>query len=260
MYKSDIANKTISNFLEYHKKLPISNWEIDRWDSEWISYFMYHDNKPYFQDYHNFSIDKKFLEDLPNIQEEEMIHRKISPEFYETHLWVKGTDLINKNILEIGCGTGLIGKQLGLVVNNYLGLDYSPLALRIAKLISPDKCHYHHLSEADKMISYLETIDTMIGRNFFIHQNFETTNWLLKFAHFFLKKDGIVSADFYEPNPELQQGSLHPAKSPFTDQPSCGFIYKENELFELAQECGYKIENITFRAEIQRQFVRFVKI
>jgi hypothetical protein len=104
------------------------------------------------------------------------------------------------------------------------------------------------------------TIDTMVGRFFFIHQNFNNAMWVLKLLNLLLKQGGIVNADFYKANPKIPQGIVFPAKSPLSEKyPSCAFEYTESEVQELANNLGFKIIKTDFDQEMQRFFVRFEK-
>lgn len=176
------------------------------------------------------------------------------------NIWIPGKDLADKNVLEIGCGPGFLGKQIGLIAKSYLGIDYSKLALSIAKLVSPDNCDYIHISDFQNLADRADTIDTMVGRFFFIHQNFDNAIWVLKLARLLLKPGGAIAADFYKGNPEIEQGIVFPAKSPLSSQyPSCGFEYTEAQIQELAKITELKIVNIDRHLEMQRLFVRFEK-
>lgn len=177
------------------------------------------------------------------------------------HIWIDGNALVEKKVLEIGCGPAFLGRQLGLVVASYVGIDYSKLALSIARLTSPSNCHYYHLSELDAILTHAGSIDTMVGREFFIHQNYENLIWILHLAGALLKRGGLISADFYEGNPTVPQGVIHPAKSELDPQyVSCGFQYSRDEIEEAAGETGYGVAAITDKPEYQRRFVLFQKM
>ncbi len=157
-------------------------------------------------------------------------------------------------------GRLFLGKQLGFLCQNYLGIDYSQLALSIARLVSPDNCNYIHISDTQSIMEQANTIDTMVGRFFFIHQNFNNAMWVLKLLNLLLKQGGIVNADFYKANPKIPQGIVFPAKSPLSEKyPSCAFEYTESEVQELANNLGFKIIKTDFDQEMQRFFVRFEK-
>jgi SAM-dependent methyltransferase len=241
------------------KSIPASSSETNRWDKEWISYFNTENPRPFLLDLSNLKPSVDILT-IQKSSEQEILNLNLVQELPALNIWVRGSDLVNKQVLEIGCGPGLVGKQLGSFVKHYLGIDYSELALSIAQLVSPQNCDYVHLSESNRLLEYAESRDTMISRFFFIHQNFDNALWILKLAKFLLKPNGIVSADFYQANPEIPQGLVFPAKHSLSrDYPSCGFEFTEVEIQELATESGFKIANMTKDTLMQRLFVRFEK-
>jgi SAM-dependent methyltransferase len=200
------------------------------------------------------------INNLESLSEQDILEARIFPDLAPLSIWVTGNDLANKSVLEIGCGPGFLGKQLGLVAKNYVGIDYSQLALSIARLVSPNNCEYIQIQDWENIISYVNSIDTMVGRFFFIHQNFENALWLFKLANILLKPGGVISADFYQSNPEIPQGIIFPAKSPLSKEyPSCGFEYSESEIQELAATTGFKIVSQHPIPSMQRLFVRFEK-
>ena len=50
------------------------------------------------------------------------------------------------------------------------------------------------------------TMDLMVGRFFFIHQNYASATWVLRLASILLGKGGSVAADFWLTNPALPHG------------------------------------------------------
>ncbi|GAB4172260.1 MAG: hypothetical protein Fur006_00920 [Coleofasciculaceae cyanobacterium] len=250
---------TKKKFDEFLKTIPVSSLETNRWDKEWISYFNTEEPKPFLLDLSQSKLEIN-IHQFKNLSESEILSFNLIQGLPALNLWVQGSDLVNKRVFEIGCGPGVIGKQLGLLVKNYLGIDYSNLALSIARLVSPNNCDYIHLSESHRLLDYAESMDTMISRFFFIHQNFDNALWVLKLANFLLKPNGIISADFYQANPEIPQGIVFPAKHPLSrEYPSCGFEFTEAEIQELATESDFEIASMTKDTLMQRLFVRFEK-
>jgi 2-polyprenyl-3-methyl-5-hydroxy-6-metoxy-1,4-benzoquinol methylase len=251
--------KTINEIKEI---IPVEQSLTDRWDREWLNYFLTEDTRLFHTPYDRLELQVKNLK------------KKKASEVYDTslcssqddlpllplHIWANGNDLVKKNILEIGCGPGYLGKQLGHIANSYLGIDYSKFALYLANLTSPENCFYHHISDLDGISKKSGTIDTMVGRYFYIHQNYQNAQWVLELAMNLLKSGGVVCADFYLGNPDITQGIIHPAKSPIDpNYASCAFQFSEQEIIDLAEESGLSVENVTDRLDIQRRFVRFKK-
>ena len=77
---------------------------------------------------------------------------------------------------------------------------------------------------------------------------------------FFFEAGGIISADFYEPDPDTEQGVIHPVKSELDPQhASCGFRFDLNETQELAELCGLTVVDHIVYLPDQRRFVTFKK-
>jgi len=240
--------------------IPSSSSETKRWDQEWIAYFNTEDPKPFLLDYRRLKPNSRVMKYLADLSDKDILTTSLVSELPPLAIWCNGSDLVQKKVLEIGCGPGFLGKQLGLICKNYLGIDYSQLALSIARLVSPENCDYIHISDNQSIMEHAKTIDTMVGRFFFIHQNFDNAMWVLKLANLLLKKDGIVNADFYKANPKIPQGIVFPAKNPLSQKyPSCAFEYTESEVQELADHLGFQIIKTDLDQKMQRFFVRFKK-
>ncbi|MDJ0734365.1 MAG: methyltransferase domain-containing protein [Nostocaceae cyanobacterium] len=248
------------NNLRFLDSIPASSRETERWDKEWIAYFNTEDPRPFLKDYQRLTQNKQVIENIKQFSEEEILNTCICEELPALRIWIPGKDLAGKRVLEIGCGPGFLGKQIGLIAKKYVGIDYSNLALSIAKLVSPANCDYLHISDRKKIVDYVDSIDTMVGRFFFIHQNFSNSIWVLKLVHLLLKPGGVISADFYKATPDIQQGVVFPAKHALSQNyPSCAFEYTESEIKELATHSGLKIVNMHRHTEMQRLFVCFEK-
>lgn len=233
----------------------------ERWDQEWLHYFLTEDPRPFF-------VNHRRLEILNSVQGKSPAH------VYDTRLaradevgdlpplclWIHGDDLMGKHILEMGCGPGFLGKQMGKIAASYVGIDYSRFALYIARLTSPGNCLYYHVSEIDQILTHAGTMDTMVGRFFFIHQNYQNLIWILVLAFALLKPGGVLSADFYLRNPATPQGIIYPAHHALDERyPSCAFEYTMMDIEYAAKETGFTVANVTDHASIQRRFVLFIK-
>ena len=239
--------------------------DTDRWNREWMHYFTFegqsttyacflsHEKLSVAEDLRGMSPAQVFAAGLV----EEVGQQKIGPPL---RVWIEGDAIVGKRIVEIGCGCGWLGKRLGLVSEFYFGLDYSDLAIAIARGVSPPNCKYAHLSDKATIETIAGTMDTLIGRHFFIHQNYENARWVLQLGTYLLKPGGKISADFYLINRAVEQGVLHPAKSPLDRQhASCAFVFEPGEFDELAEACGLELQSISDRLDVQRRFVLFRK-
>lgn len=235
--------------------------EIDRWDKEWMHYFSTEDRFAHLRRYDRLVVN----DDLQGKPAEQVFHSNLVIEDGDAapgalRIWIEGEAILGRDVLEIGCGCGWLGKRLGLVAHSYLGLDYSEFAIAVARGVSPPNCRYLHLSDREPITGCAGAFDTMVGREFFIHQNYANASWVLKLGAFLLRPGGQVSADFYLPNRRIPQGVLHPARSPLDPvHASCAFLFDEKDLRSLAGEAGLALVDIVDRLDQQRRFGRFSK-
>jgi SAM-dependent methyltransferase len=232
-----------------------------KWDREWLRYFQNSRNyKDFFYDMSGpgYALSLKRSE-VMEFDERAMLEAR--PFFgYPLLLWATGKDIVGRSVLEIGCGPGLMGRIIGRWVANYWGLDFSPLAVSIARLTSPERCHYATLDDSATLRSLAGTIDTVVCRHFYIHQNLTSATWLLGLQRDFLKPGGSLIADFFgqETNP---QGSIRSAASE-TDllRPSTVFWFSDDEIAGLAGTVGLEIVSTTvIGGEWPRRYVRMRK-
>lgn len=242
--------------------LPVAAPEmVDRWNKEWMLYFSTEDMTQHIIPWNKI----RFTGKLEGKSEQELHGTSMGTlpngkALTPLHAWVSGEDVIGKNIVEIGCGCGLMAKQLATVANHYLGMDYSELALAIARGNSPSNVTYLHLGDAEEIAALEGTRDILVGREFFIHQNFDNALWVLKLGAFLLKPGGIIAADFYEGDPAVPQGVIHPARSPLDPKyASCCFNFSHADIYDLAQQTGLEVVSMQDYLPHQRRFVRFRK-
>jgi SAM-dependent methyltransferase len=235
--------------------IPTSDEQTRRWDLEWLHYFCTEDPKQ-----HLLTSDKlgppAALAGMPAA---EVYQTKLFAELCALAVWVPGDVLqAARSVLEIGCGCGFFGKQMGQLGKRYLGLDHSQFALSIARLTSPPPCRYLHLSDADALRPLAGTMDLMVGRFFFIHQNYAAALWVLRLAAVLLAPDGLVAADFWLSNPALPHGIVHPAEEGLDPlYPSCAFAFTVEQIERLAAATGFSVAAIFDQPALQRRFVHF---
>jgi len=242
----------------------------DRWDKEWISYF---NRAPgYFKDFSKPNADTKArliaVKDALRIENQLKPNGAVSPENPLWRIWLIAaypSEILNKSILDIGCGAGGIGRTIGHIVSDYIGIDYSPLALHVARIVSPPNCKYIARFEKKKIAQFAETRDLAFSRKVFIHQNFAQATELANVANSFLKPGGLLIADFWRPTKDIndpnQRGVTRLAKDELNPNvPSSGFVYTESELIELGQLTGFKYLNRITVPKENSEIVRFQKI
>jgi ubiquinone/menaquinone biosynthesis C-methylase UbiE len=161
----------------------------------------------------------------------------------------------------MGCGCGNLGKLLGRYVESYLGVDYSPMALMIARLVSPENCSYIQVAQQDDLEPHFATIDTVVSRWFWIHQNMKLARVNLEYLNRFLKTGGHLYADFRWPDPAQKQFKVFSPSQPLSEKyPSATFKYTEDDVAALIEGLPFRIVSQEIHVERQARFVRFERI
>lgn len=237
--------------------------DVDRWDREWMHYFATEDRTAHLVESRKLQVVR---DDFAVLSERQVFDCSLTGfkdgggTMTPLHIWVRGEDLVGRRVLEIGCGCGWLGKQLGLVCEQYVGIDYSQLALAVARGNSPATCRYLHISEQEDIAALAGKMDLMVGREFFIHQNYDNARWVLGLGGYLLKPGGKISADFYMPNPDVEQGVVHPANSPLDRQhASCAFHFQPEDIREVAGLCDLDVIAMVEDFDYQRRFVALRK-
>jgi hypothetical protein len=126
----------------------------------------------------------------------------------------------------------------------------------VARLVSPENCHYLHLSELAALEARFGTIDTIVGRCFWIHQNMALGGRVLRFMSPFLVPDGRTHADICWPDPEKKQGVvLSPYDELSERHASATFAYSREDADRLIEERAFCIVWESIHAVTQRRYI-----
>ena len=230
-----------------------------KWDKEWMRYFSIHKDYNFY--FYDMDTDNYLLsyspERIAKFGKKEMYFTKLYKNI-NSGIWVPGSEVVGKKVVEMGCGPGIFGRIAGRVCNKYFGIDISQFALYIARLTSPKNCQYVHLSNVSALREIAGTMDISVSRHFFIHHNYEDSLWILCFLKDLIKHGGIISADFYY-NPKLIDGvRIRCATDPLNeDHPSSLFHFNYDDILRLAADSQLEPINIDLIPEIERQFTTF---
>jgi len=138
-----------------------------KWDKEWLRYLTL--DKDYSFYFWDLSSDRYIL----NHSKEKL--RGYDREWWSTErlyksvgagIFVDGVDVVDKVVLEMGCGPGIFGRLATRFSQQYIGLDISQFALSIAKLTSQPSAVYIHLSEVDLLKKLEKIADTCVDATF----------------------------------------------------------------------------------------------
>ncbi len=235
--------------LEASPPLECTEREIQRWNGEWLAYlrdewevqlapYTEYPRKPPLPDSARSCLDFEIRPGWP------------------IALYCDRDALEGKRVLEMGCGCGNLGKLIARYTDSYLGTDYSTLALKIARLVSPPNCSYVHVADRGGLAPFFNTIDTVIGRYFWIHQNLKLGRWNLEFLELFLKPGGRLYADFYWPDPQAEQAVVFtPDHALSKAYPSATFKYSLEDVQRLIAGRPFRILREEISPQMQRRYV-----
>jgi len=240
--------------LEASPPLECTDREIQRWNAEWFEYLQ----REWDRQLNPYTLypDKPPLPESPL----DLIDLRLGygPALA---LYADREAIAGKRLMEMGCGCGNLGKLIARYAESYLGTDYSTLALKIARLVSPPNCAYVHVADRAGLSPFFGTIDTVIGRYFWIHQNLKLGRWNLDFLELFLKPGGRLYADFYWPNPKVEQGIVFTPDHPLSRAyPSATFRYAPEDVERLIEGRPFRILREEISLEMQRRYVVFERL
>ncbi|ADE13577.1 hypothetical protein Nhal_0384 [Nitrosococcus halophilus Nc 4] len=250
----DGFNYVLSDEFQKNSKI-----ETENWDKEWMRYFSL--GKDYSFYYYDMDTNNYALSVSPSkiseFSPEQTYHAKFFREI-KGRVWAYGSDLVDRDILEMGCGPGIFGRISGRFAKSYTGIDISLFALYIARLTSPKKkCNYHHLYDPSSIKHLSKRFDTSFGRNFFIHHNYNDSLWILRFLRDLTKSGGVIIADFHC-EPALVDGHrrVMAADSLRKNYPSALFNFMDNDIDKISQEAHLTLEAIDYVPEEACRFAR----
>jgi SAM-dependent methyltransferase len=229
--------------------------QIERWDREWANYLVTehrHQLLPY-----------SAYPDKPALPETctQLMDIRLGSGQLPLSLYCRGSDLLDRSVMEMGCGCGNLGKLLGRYARRYLGVDCSRLALGIARLVSPDNCVYVHVNEHEELRRSFGRMDTIVSRFFWIHQNRESAERLLPFLESFLRPGGRLYMDFFCPAPARAADGFtntwltFTADDPLSNEPSAMYSYTLEDVERLLAPSSLRIVGHEVHGASQRRYV-----
>lgn len=161
-----------------------------------------------------------------------------------------------RRLLEVGCGCGNLGKLISRYAESYLGVDYSTLALAIARLVSPSNATYVFAGDHAALRERFGTIDTAVGRFFWIHQNLELGRRVLELIEVLLAPGGRIYADFFWPDPDRPQNKVFTPRDPLSAlYPSATFAYARADVEALIAGRPFEVVREELHVPMQRRYV-----
>lgn len=231
----------------------------EKWDKEWMRYL--NSAKDYSFYFYNMDTPNYALlhgkKTIAGFSADEMYHTKLTA-LIPPHVYVPGDTVVDRKVLEIGCGPGLLGRMATRFVRSYVGIDTSKFALSIAKLTSQKSARYVHLSETEELESLRGWADTCVSRHFFIHQNYESSRWLLALMRDLTASGGLISADFFSNEASLDGGRRRRATEATNEEhPSTLYDFQDADIQRIALETGLDCEQIIYKPDLETRFAQF---
>ncbi|WP_165185991.1 class I SAM-dependent methyltransferase [Caulobacter soli] len=173
----------------------------------------------------------------------------------QLRIWASADRLIGRNVVELGCGPGLLGKHIGFIVDQYLGIDVSRLALALARGGAHANCRFVHINDHEELEPCAGAYDTVVGREFFIHQNYDSARDLLGLAEYLLLSGGTVHCDFFARG-DGEAGQVYEAHAERdAEQVSSGYSFSQSDVEDVAGEAGLEVLSQTLDTKEWRRFV-----
>ena len=237
---------------DVHEERPLlhcTEEDIQRWNDEWLAYLR--------REWEYQLTPHTAFADKPPLPENPLDLLDLSVGLgWKLALYGDRDALEGQRVLELGCGCGNLGKQIARYVHSYLGTDYSTMALQIARLVSPDNCTYIHVADQEGLGYFRGLIDTVVSRYFWIHQNLRLARWNLGFLEAFLRPGGRLYADFFWPNPKVEQFVvLSPDVQLSKAYPSAMFRYSSEDVRRLIAGRSFRVLREEVSVPMQRRYV-----
>ena len=129
----------------------------------------------------------------------------------------RAVELVNGRVLDVGCGAGRHSLYLQEKGFDVLGIDNSPLAIKVCKLRGLKKAKVMPIEGVNFKPDSFDTI-IMMGNNFGLFGSFKKAQKLLKKFHKMTSKNALIIADTRDPyktdNPDhLEYHRLNKEKS-----------------------------------------------
>ncbi|MFX1562394.1 MAG: class I SAM-dependent methyltransferase [Promethearchaeota archaeon] len=110
----------------------------------------------------------------------------------------KAMEFVKGRVLDIGCGAGRHSLYLQKKGFDVLGIDCSPLAIKVCKLRGVKRAKVMSIEEVILTSSSFDTI-LMLGNNFSVFNNFEKAKKLLKKLQLITSRNALIIAETRDP-------------------------------------------------------------
>lgn len=110
-------------------------------------------------------------------------------------------------VLDVGCGAGRVALHLQAQDLEVVGIDNSPLAVKVCRLRGVKTARLLPLSRVSRKLGAFDTI-VMFGNNFGLMENFDRAQRLLRRFHAMTSPNGQIIAETFDPYVTKEPGHL----------------------------------------------------
>jgi len=107
--------------------------------------------------------------------------------------------LARGKVLDVGCGAGRVALHLQRRGHEVLGIDTSPLAIKVCRLRGVTKAREMSITQVSGKLGTFDTI-VMFGNNFGLFGGFRRARWLLRRFHRMTSPDARILAESNDPH------------------------------------------------------------
>jgi SAM-dependent methyltransferase len=135
----------------------------------------------------------------------------------------KAMRYVKGKVLDIGCGAGRHSLHLQEKGFDVLGIDLSPLAIKVCKLRGLKKARRMSITQIGPKLGRFDTL-LMFGNNFGLFGGFKTARWLLKRFHRITSEKARIIAESMDPYKTTEPDHLEYHKSNIKRGRMCGQV------------------------------------
>lgn len=135
----------------------------------------------------------------------------------------KAMGYVRGKVLDIGCGAGRHSLYLQEKGFDVLGIDVSPLAIKVCKLRGLKKAKLISISQISSKLGRFDTL-LMFGNNFGLFESFDKAKRLLKRFHRISSEKARIIAESMDPHKTTEPDHLEYHKSNIKRGRMCGQV------------------------------------
>ncbi|WP_165191001.1 class I SAM-dependent methyltransferase [Caulobacter soli] len=157
-------------------------------------------------------------------------------------LFIPGSAIAGRRVVELGCGYGWLGRQLTPWTSRYLGIDASRLVLAVAKSTQRRGMRYGHISDEVVFRDLRGTFDTLVTHNTLFHLNRSHLTGALIRMRTLLRPGALATGEFCTIRPGSVAGVIYPSERKLDLKvPSCGYYFDQASFAAAVGAAGFDV-------------------